>query len=241
MIKKTLKTLTGSLTVSIPENLHELSLKQLIAMQASANLNDLEAIHILSGVALNELQQIKDYNDLHIFNEQVLALANQIRELYASTTIPDVVKFMVNNAPKKIKVIKNLSVEPAGAFMAAREIIAEEIKKHIDKHGESNWQQTFNPSLQACSQILAYYFYTRVTGLPYDEEPASAFVAEVEKLPVAQALPIARYFFLNFQSLSKPKTGFWHRLHRFWNKRLALRSSRNLNTSIPLTHSQVAI
>ena len=227
--------------VSIPENLQELSLKQLMAMQASENLNDLEAIHILSGVALNELQQIKDYNDLQIFNEQVLALANQIRELYASTAIPDVVKFNIDNAIKKIKVIKNLAVEPAGAFMAAREIIAEEIKKHIDQHGESNWQQTFNPSLQACSQILAYYFYTRVTGLPYDEEPASLFVTEVEKLPVAQALPIARYFFLNFHNLSKPKTGFWHRLYQFWNKRLALRSSKNSNTSTPLTHSQAAI
>lgn len=233
MITQKLKTLTGYLTVTIPQNLHELSLKQLMAMQASENLNDLGAIHILSGVALNDLQQIKDHNDLQIFNEQVLALAVHIRELYNSTGVPDVVSFNINGKFKHVKVIKNLSVEPVGAFMAAREIIAGEIAKHIEKHGENDWQQTFNPSLQACSQVLAYYFYTRVTGLPYDEEPATEFITEVEKLPVAQVLPIARYFFLNFQSLSKPKTGFWHRLYRFWNKRQALRSSKSLNTSTP--------
>ena len=217
MIQKKLKTTTGSLTVAIPTSLNELKLGQLMAMQATENMNDLEAIHILSGIPLQELKQVQSYAELQVFNEQVLTLAIEIKQLYNSEAIPDTVTFKLDGKLKKVKVMSNLSVEPAGAFMASRDIIAEEINRHIALHGQDNWQESFNPSLQVCSQVLAHYFYTKVTGQPYDEELAAAFTQQVEQLPITQSLPIAKYFFLNFPSLSKPKTGFWHRLYRLWN------------------------
>jgi hypothetical protein len=218
MIQKTLKTLTGALSVAIPTSLHELKLRQLMAMQAADELNDLQAIHILSGLPLEELKQVQHFADLQIFNEHVLALATEIKQLYSSEAIPDAVTFGLDDKPVKVKVMKNLSVEPAGAFMAARDIIAEEINKHIARHGEANWQETFNPSLQTCSQVLAHYFYSRATGNAYDELLAAQFTEEVEKLPVTEALPIAKYFFLSYPNLSKQKTGYLHLLRRLWNK-----------------------
>jgi hypothetical protein len=235
MIQKTLKTLTGTLNVAIPTSLNELRLGQLMAMQAADELNDLQAIHILSGVPLAELQQVQHFTDLEIFNEQVLTLATEIKQLYSSDAIPDAVTFSLDDKPVKVKVMKNLSVEPAGAFMAARDIIAEEINKHIAQHGDANWQETFNPSLQTCSQVLAHYFYSRATGQPYDELLAAQFTEQVEQLPVTQALPIAKYFFLSYPSLSKPKTGCWHRLHRLWNKGRAYASLRLSDILIRLT------
>jgi hypothetical protein len=217
MIQRTLQTITGSLKVAIPTSLHELTLGQLMAMQATENMTDLEAIHILSGIPLQELKQVKSYAELQVFNEQVLALAIEIKQLYNSEAIPDTVTFVLDSKLKTVKVMKNLSVEPAGAFMASRDIIAEEINRHIALHGQDHWQESFNPSLQVCSQVLAHYFYCKVTGLPYDEELAAAFTLQVEQLPVTQSLPVAKYFFLNYPHLSKPKTGFWHRLYRLWS------------------------
>lgn len=212
MIQKTLRTTTGKLLVTIPTQLSELKLGQLIALQATEQLSDLQAIHILSGIPLNALQNVRSFDELQVFNQQVLALAQQISHLYNSDKLPQTVTFTPGAQPVKVKVVNNLSVEPAGAFMAARELIAEEINQHIQQHGEEHWQENFNPSLKACSQVLAHYFYCRVMGKPYNEYEAEAFTNQVEQLPVTDALPIAKYFFLSYPNLSKPKTGFWPRL-----------------------------
>lgn len=214
MIQKKLKTTTGKLLVSLPEKLNEVTLGQLMAMQAAPELSDLQAISILSGLPLDELQNIQDVNDLQVFNEQVLSIAHQIKYLYNSDAIPQKTTFRVNNKPVTVKVIKNLSVEPAGAFMAAREIIADEISKHIKQYGKEDWQENFNPSLAACAQVLAQYFYCRATRNKYNEYAAAEFEEQVKQLPVTDALPIAKYFFLNYPNLSKPKTSCWRRVRR---------------------------
>jgi hypothetical protein len=231
MIHKSIQTLTGLLKVSLPGTLDELRLEQLMALQQAEQLTDLQAIHILSGVPLQELQQVKYFNDLQIFNEQVQLLANQIKELYNSNAIPKEVTLVIEGAPSKIKITQNLSVEPAGAFMATRDAIAEEISSHITRHGEADWQQHFNPSLKLCSYILAQYLYCRATGKPYDELLASEFTTQVKQLPVTEALPIAKYFFLSYPNLSKPRTGFWPHLHRLWSSVRASKLSRVLNIS----------
>ncbi len=99
-------------------------------------------------------------------------------------------------------------------------------------HGEDNWQEYFNPSLNACCQVLAHYFYTRVTGKMYNEYEAEDFVNEVKKLRVTEALPIAKHFFTCYPNLSKPKTACWHRLRQFWKKEPGYKPSKSLNTSI---------
>lgn len=139
MIQKTLKTTTGKLLVKMPERLNEITLGQLMAMQDSSKLTDLQAISILSGAAPEDLQNISDVNDLQLFSEQVLSIAGQIKYLYNSEAVPRQTTFMIDGKPATVKVIKNLSIEPAGAFMAAREVITEEINDHIKRYGEAGW------------------------------------------------------------------------------------------------------
>ncbi|MDN3547243.1 hypothetical protein [Mucilaginibacter aquaedulcis] len=196
MIEKTLQTTQGKLRVQIPDQLSELTLGQMMALQEKPNLNDVEAISILSGIATNELYNVKNIDDFQIFSEAVLALSYQIRYLYNSETIPKEVTFMLNaghekSVSKSIQVIKNLSVEPAGAFMAARDIIADEINEHIKKYGDEDWKENFNPSLKACCHVLAHYFFCRATGKKYDEYQAEEFCTEIEKMRVTEALPIS--------------------------------------------------
>lgn len=241
MIAKTLKTINGELQVKIPNQLKEVTLGQIIAMQENPDITDIEAISILSGIPVNELHNIKNYHDLHEFGSAVLSLAYQLQHQYNSNHIPAEVTFIsqpsgaAKKLPQKtrVKVMQNLSVEPAGAFMAARNIIAEEINAHIKTHGEDNWQENFNPSLSACCQILAQYFYCRATGKKYNEYEVEKFIAEVKKLRVTEALPIARHFFICYPNLSKPKTSFWHRLLPRLKNGPGYNHSRNLNTSTP--------
>lgn len=235
MIEKTLKTTHGKLRVTIPSQLSDVTMAQMMAMQAKPNLNDIEAISILSGIAIDDLYLVKDANDFLAFGDAVLALSYQIKHLYNSDAIPKQVSFMLPQAsgPKTIRVMQNLSVEPAGAFMAARDIIAEEISTHLKQFGEDDWKENFNPSLSACCQVLAHYFYCRATGEKYNEYQAEEFTNEIKKLRVTEALPIAKHFFYCYPNLSRPKTNFWLRLPQYWKNGRGFNRSKNLNTSTP--------
>ncbi|MGY3211180.1 hypothetical protein [Mucilaginibacter sp. HD30] len=240
MIEKTIKTIEGKITIKIPSLLNELTLGQLMAMQEKTDLSDLDAISILSGIPIDELQNIKDANDMHVFGEAVLSLSTQIRYLYNSDEIPKNVTFYHEKTPVEVKLINNLSVEPAGAFLASREIIASEINEHVKAHGEEDWQQHFNPSLKACCKVLAHYFYCRVTGERYNEYKIEAFCDAIKQLRVTEALPIAKHFFTVYPNLSKPRTSFWHRLLPFWRKRQAYTALNALDTLTQLTRLQTA-
>jgi hypothetical protein len=200
MTERILKTTKGKLRIQMPTQLNEVTLGQIMDLQAKPDITDIEAISILSGIPITELQNIKNYDDLHQFGEAVLSLSYQIKYLYNSNEIPKEVVFTISGtdgtSPQttKVKVMQNLSVEPAGAFMAARDIIAEEINTHIKTHGEDDWQEHFNPSLNACCQVLAQYFYCRVTGKKYNEYEVESFIDEVKKLRVTEALPISSLF-----------------------------------------------
>jgi hypothetical protein len=233
MIEKTLRTQTGKLPVKIPGNLNEVNLGQMIALQEKPDLNDLDAISILSGIPVAELKNVCSLDDFHVFTEVVLSLSNQVKYLYNSDAIPKSVTFITDKKTIKVSVIHNLSVEPAGAFMAARDIITGEINEFIKQHGETDWQQRFNPSLRACSQVLAHYFYCRATGKKYNEYEAEEFNTEIQKLRVTEALPIAKHFFTSYPALSKPRTGFFHRLQQRLKKRPGYRYLKNLNISTP--------
>lgn len=226
MIEKTIKTKSGKLNITLPEHLHEVSLSQLIDMQSTENMNDLQAVQILSGVSVEELQNIKDFNDLQIFNTHVTHLSQQIKELYNSDSLPKTVTFNIEGKAVKVKVITNLSIEPAGAFLAARDVITEEINNHINQYRD-DWKANFNPSLKTCAMLLAHYFYCPVSNNWYNEYQAEAFYDEVIKLPFTDALPIAKYFFLNYPNLSKPKINYWLRAQLLWKKRLALSRFKN--------------
>ncbi|HEY8928589.1 MAG TPA: hypothetical protein VIM55_05340 [Mucilaginibacter sp.] len=231
MIKRTLKTTTGKLTVSIPSNLSEVTIGQMIALQGNTDLSDIDAISILSGIPADQLKNIQNIDDFAAFGDTVLFLSHQIKYLHNADDIPSTITFNLNGDMVTVKVARNLSVQPVGAFMAAREIIGDEITKHIELHGQENWQQYFNPSLTACCQVLAHYFYCGATGKPYSEYEAEEFVSEIKKLGVMEALPISKYFFTCYPNLSTRKTGFFQRLHRRWKNERAYRHLKSLNTS----------
>ncbi|MFA6247284.1 MAG: hypothetical protein WC615_10100 [Mucilaginibacter sp.] len=233
MIEKTLITTHGKLRVKIPSQLNEVTLGQMMALQDTPELGDLDAISILSGVPVPELESVRDASAFMQFADAVLSLSHQIKYLYNSDHIPKNITVKVDEKPIQVNVIRNLSVEPAGAFMAARDVIADEIADHIKIYGEENWQDYFNPSLAACCKVLAYYFYCRVTGKKYDEYAAAAFTETIKQLRVTEALPIAKHFFMSYPNLSKPRTGFWHRLQMLWKSAQASRRSKNSNTSTP--------
>ncbi|MDB5133740.1 MAG: hypothetical protein JWP37_343 [Mucilaginibacter sp.] len=230
MIEKTLKTTDGKLQVRIPTILNEIALGQMMAMQEKHYMDDLEAISILSGIPREELYTVTNIDDFQVFGDYVQSLAQQIKYLYDSDIVPNKVTFMLGKRKVVVNVIRNLSVEPAGAFLAARDIIADEINEHIKLYGEDGWQENFQPSLKACCQVLAHYFFCRATGKKYDEYEAEEFGEEIKKLRVTEALPIAKHFFSCYPDLLKQRIGFFQRLHQYWRRRQVFRRLKNLNT-----------
>lgn len=233
MINKTVKTHSGRLNITMPESLDEITLGQMIALQSADNLGDAEAISILSGIPADELKQIKDAAELSIFSEQILKLAFAIKNLYNSDDLPKSVTLNIDGINKQVKVINDLAMEPAGAYWAARDVIADEIAAHIKTHGEENWQANFNPSLQVCSKLLAHYFYCRATGKPYNEYKAAAFTEVINNMRVTEALPIAKHFFTSYPRFMKRKTGFWHQCRQLWKNVQEYRHLKNLSTLTP--------
>jgi hypothetical protein len=219
MIEKQLKTIDGKITIKIPSQIKEVTLAQLMQMQEKTELTDLDAISILSGKPIDELKNVLNFNDFDVFAEAILSLSNQIKYLYNSDEIPKKINLNIDGKSVSVNIIKNLSVEPAGAFMAARDIIADEIKEHIEQHGEEDWQERFNPSLKACCQVLAHYFYCRATGNKYNEYKADEFADTIKTIGVTEALPIAKHFFMSYPNLSKPKTNYYQRFRQFWRRR----------------------
>ncbi|MDP9048299.1 MAG: hypothetical protein M3N14_09195, partial [Bacteroidota bacterium] len=145
MIERTLKTMNGKVKIKIPSDLNEVSLGQMMALQEKENLTDLEAISVLSGVDVAELNNVCRMDDLQVFGDTILSLSRQIKDSYNADAIPDKITFYSGNARINVKVMRNLSIEPAGAFMASRDIISDEINEHIKKYGPDDWQQHFNP------------------------------------------------------------------------------------------------
>jgi hypothetical protein len=233
MIEKVLRTTEGKILVKIPTNLSEITLGQMMAMQEKPYLDNINAISILSGVPMNELHNVRNIDDFQIFGESVLSISHQIKNLYNNDTIPKKVNFTFGEAKVVVNVTNNLSVEPAGAFMAASDIIADEINETIKIHGEDNWKEHFHPSLKACCQLLAHYFFCRATGKSYNEYEAEEFTNEIKKLRVTEALPIAKHFFTCYPNLLKQRTSFFQRLRQYWRKKLVSRRLKNLNTSTP--------
>ncbi|HVV54580.1 MAG TPA: hypothetical protein VHC47_04620 [Mucilaginibacter sp.] len=229
MIEKTLRTTDGKIQVRIPTVLNEITLGQMMAMQEKNYLDDVDAISILSGVPKEDLYNVKNFDDFQVFGNYVHLLANQIKYLYQSNVLPHKVAFNPDGKKVTVNVIRNLSVEPAGAFLAARNIIADEINEHIRQYGEEDWQVHFQPSLNACCHVLAHYFFCRVTAKRYDEYEAEAFCEEIKKLRVTEALPIAKHFFTCYPNLLKQRTSFLQQFRQYWRKKRVSRHLKNLN------------
>lgn len=212
----------------MPTMLNEIQLGQLMAIEEKGTIDALETISLLSGIAIEELTNVSDPDDLLIFSEHLRSLAHQVKYLYESDILPHRVTFLLGKRKVTINVIRNLSIEPAGAFLTASDIIADEINAHINLYGEDNWESHFQPSLKACCDLLSQYFFCRATGKRYDEYDAYEFREIVKKLMVTEALPIARHFFSCYPDLLKQKIGFFQRLHQYWRRRKVIKRLKNI-------------
>ncbi|HEY4194577.1 MAG TPA: hypothetical protein VGM63_03520 [Mucilaginibacter sp.] len=231
MIEKSLVTATGQLKIAMPTQLSELTLGQVMELQQTQYLDDLEAISLLSGVSMDSLTGLTDSNELRLFEKHIESLNNQLKYLYESHVIPKKVYFLLGKRKVSVRVAHHLSVESAEAFLSAGNTIADEINRHISLYGEEKWKIHFVPSLSSCCHLLADYFYCRATGKKYDEFEVLAFCEEIKKLRVTDALPIATHFFKMYPNLLKQKMGFSERLHLFLRK---LMISRRIKRSAEL-------
>lgn len=226
MITKTFKTTDGKIKITIPSELKEITLGMMIGLDKknadNTDLSELEVISVLSGIQKDELYNVRNIDDFNEFQNHVLSLVHQIQYTFQEQAV---IPKEVTISGKTVNVINNLSVEPVGAFMNCRDIIADEINEAMAFFGEEEWKQNnnFKPSLKCAARVLAHYFYCPVTKKPYNEFEAEAFEAEVTKLPMVQALPIATFFFLNYPNLLKPKVSFLNLFKAEWKKRQALR------------------
>jgi hypothetical protein len=229
-----LKTLSGNIKIKIPTNLSEVTLGSMIEMQSLADGSN--EIPLIPGLTAEIVENIIEYQDLIDIRERILSLAHQIKYCYIETKVPEYITigtkqvkrfWYYKTVPNRIKVINNLSIEPAGAYLSSRDLIVDEINKCIVEFGEDNWQTNFVPSLDACAGILANYFYCHATGQLWNEQKAEAFKSEILKLSIQDTLPIARFFFRNFNNLYKPKTPLWQVLRQIWKEKLALRRIKN--------------
>lgn len=225
MISKNLNTVDGQIKITIPSVLSELTLGMLIQMQEDNT--ELETISILSGIPKDELYKVRNIDDFEIFKEHVLSLVHQISYEADSLPLPKTI-FICG---KKITVPNDLNIEPAGAFYECRNLIADEINKHIETFGEDDWKHNFKPSLNLSALMLAHYLYYPATG-NYDDEKAEAFQSEVLKLSIAITIPLAKHFFLNYPFLPKEKRSYFQAVIRLWKRKLALRNSKGFRTSI---------
>lgn len=228
MITKTFHTGAGKITVQVPTDLGDITLGQMIAAQKFENREEKGEdadfdTHPFIPQLTRQMMDNMDLDDYNFLLERMKSLAHQIKYCYNGSAIPEYVHF----AGKKVKVPKNLSIEPAGAFFASRNIIADEINRHIAVYGEDYSQDVFHPALDAAAMVLAHYFYCRATGKLYAEQAAEEFKEEVLKLRLVDALPIARHFFLSYPDLFKPKISLFRRLRMSWKRELALRNIKN--------------
>lgn len=231
MFSKTVKTTNGNLKVTIPSSRDEISigLLQRLTPEPGHSFGFMEQISILSGVPMETddedkaclLDVINQDELVSGFEAPLQALAYQLKAFQEVQAIPDeIMLIMPHNYPasgkfkrwfnsdvkgKVIPVIKNLGVEPAGAYMEAKEVIKQEyerwerVKKEYGDHIE------FNPSIESQIKVLSIYFYCRATGEKFKSHKIDEFSEVIKKLSITQALPIARYFFLSYPNLSRPK------------------------------------
>lgn len=229
MITKKIKTTGGDLKITIPSEISELTIGMLIDLTPEPGdmLSPLQQLSVLSGIQKEYspgqpdaicLEDVERIDDLSVFDDTLQAIAYQIKSFVIEQELPEAILIPVPqpsvkrwfgiervHAGKMVKVISNLGIEPAGAYMEAKELIKSEyeewdrIKKWHGDHIE------FSPSIHSLCKLLALYFYCPATGEKFNTIKANEFQSAIRQLQITKALPIARYFFLKYPNLSKPK------------------------------------
>lgn len=242
-----IKTTSGPLTISIPSDLSEITIDVLMRLTPAYGdtFSPLEQLSILSGIPkeFNDkkpdvicLEDICNLDDLAVFDTTIELLAIKIKSFVTEQEIPESILVPVDTAitrgwrwfrgsrhhvGKLVPVIKNLGIQPAGAYFEAKEIIRQEFEEWAKVKKEYGDHIEFNPSIQSLCRVLSLYLYVPATGEKFNSARAADFDKVTKQLPITKALPIARYFFLRYPNLSKPKAPpFRDQLQRYRSKQV---------------------
>lgn len=224
MIERTFKTIGRDLTVKIPSRLDEITLGQMIDF-CKEGLTDLEAIAALTSIPVEALYGIRDVDAaVKAFVPIAESLRHQYLYLYNGNALPEKLTLPLGGGKSKVvRLDGDLGFYTYGGVMEAMDIMSDEINRHIRLYGEEGWKEHFKPDLRACGLVLCHFLYNRVYRKVPSEPDITRFFDVVKWLPITEAGPIARYFFLNYQNLPVRNPSYWHRLQQRWKNALALR------------------
>lgn len=213
MTLKTFKHINGKLKLFIPDSLQDVTLQMMIQFQQPA-LSDLEAISALTQTSVEQLYGISDITAL---NEAILpfaqSLQHQLAYTYQAGALPRQVTLRYpGGKAQAISIGQDAGFYAYGAVMEARGLMTAEILRHQQTYGDS-WREHLNPDLRTCGLILAHFLYNRAypNHVP-TEIDIQQFFDVVKWLPITDAAPLARYFFLSYPNLPLRKQTHWQRL-----------------------------
>lgn len=234
MITKTIKTTSGPLKITIPSDIKELTIGKLMELTPvpGHSFSELEQLSIFTGIPTGDkefdkreididvitLGDICNVDDLRVFDEALQTIAYQLKHFVTVQEIPksitldmpqDYVKrrwtTFATKSLKTIPILSNLGIAPAGAYLEAKQLIKKEYERWEKVKEQYGEEIEFNPSIEAQIRLLSLYFYVPATGNKFNTLKVIEFDEVIKKLPITQALPIARYFFLRYPNLSRPK------------------------------------
>jgi hypothetical protein len=233
MTERTFKHINGKLKLSIPDSLQDVTLDMMIHFQQPA-LSDLAAISALTQTPIEQLYGI---SDIAALNEAILpfaqSLQHQLAYTYEAGALPAQVKLRYPGGKiQTITIGNDAGFYAYGAVMEARELMSTEIMRHQQTYGDS-WREHLNPDLRTCGLILTHFLYNRAyPGHVPSAIDIQQFFDVVKWLPITDAAPLARHFFLSYPNLPLRKQTRWQRLQRLWKNVPALIRLRPLATLI---------
>ncbi len=233
MTERTFKHINGKIKLAIPDSLQDVTLQMMIEFQQPA-LSDLEAISALTQTPIEQLYGI---SDIAALNEAILpfaqSLQHQLAYTYEAGALPKQVTLRYPGGNTKVITIgDDVGFYAYGAVMEARELMATEIARHQQTYGDT-WRENLNPDLRTCGLIIAQFFYNRAyPGLVPSAMDIQQFFDVVKLLPITDAAPLARHFFLSYPNLPLRKQTRWQRLQRLLKNVPALMRLRPSVTSI---------
>lgn len=234
MTERTFKHINGKLKLSIPDSLQDVTLQMMIRFQQPA-LSDLEAISALTQTPVEQLYGISDISAL---NEAILpfaqSLPHQLAYTYQTGTLPKQVTLRYPGGKvKHLTIGEDAGFYAYGAVMEARELMTTEILRHQQTYGDT-WREHLNPDLHTCGLILTHFLYNRAySGHVPSAMDIQQFFDVVKWLPITDAAPLARHFFLSYPNLPLRKPTRLQRLQHLLKNVPALIRLRRSGISIP--------
>jgi len=236
MITKKIETIEGPITLNVKTDLKkEITVDQYervincLKSDKSDPAKTIEITSVLSDIQENTILQATEVdkaintlggivNDMIVqWEEDILQIEQKNDKGETVIIIPRTVRF--ENLKKDFSIERNLSFYPLGARIAAENIIREEMEANgiTTESGEV----ISKLSIKAGIELLANYFYSYITGMPYDDIQVLAFMAEIRLLNALDFIALNKYFFLNYPNFLVMKEKFWEGMKREIKARLA--------------------